>query len=37
MAVALCHGTDHATKVASQVMAIYGETYQDYMEEFDHA
>lgn len=37
MAVALCHGTDHATKVASQVMAIYGETYQDYMKEFDHA
>ena len=36
MAVALCHGTTKATEMASQVMAIYGETYQDYMEEFDH-
>ena len=34
MTVALCHGTDHATKVASDVMAIYGEKLEDYLQEF---
>ena len=37
MAVALCHGTDHATNVASEVMAIYGEKLEDYLQEFNHA
>ena len=37
MAVALCHGSGHATNVASQVMAIYGEKLEDYLKEFNHA
>lgn len=37
MAVALCHGTQYATKAAQQVMALYGEKLEDYMKEFGHA
>jgi len=37
MTVALCHGTSKATEAASQVMALYGETFEDYMKEFNHA
>jgi len=37
MTVALCHGSGHATNVASQVMAIYGEKLEDYLKEFNHA
>ena len=37
MTVALCHGTQQATDKAQQVMELYGETFEDYMKEFDHA
>ena len=37
MVVALCHGSAHATNVASQVMSLYGETFEDYMKEFHNA
>ncbi len=37
MTVALCHGTKQATDKASQVMQLYGETFEEYMKEFDHA
>jgi hypothetical protein len=37
MTVALCYGSNHATEVASQVMAIYGEKLEDYLMEFNHA
>jgi hypothetical protein len=37
MTVALCHGSTHATEVASEVMAIYGEKLEDYLQEFNHA
>ena len=37
MSVALCHGTSQATQSASKVMALYGETFEDYMKEFHHA
>ena len=37
MVVALCHGTKYATKNAHLVMALYGETLEDYMKEFSHA
>jgi hypothetical protein len=37
MAVALCHGTQQATEKAQQVMELYGEKFEDYMKEFDHA
>ena len=37
MTVALCHGTHQATEKAQQVMELYGETFEDYMKEFDHA
>lgn len=37
MTVALCHGTQQATEKAQQVMELYGETFEDYMKEFDHA
>ena len=37
MAVALCHGTQQATEKAQQVMELYGETFEDYLKEFDHA
>jgi hypothetical protein len=37
MVVALCHGSGHATNVASEVMAIYGEKLEDYLQEFNHA
>jgi len=37
MVVALCHGTKQATDKAQQVMELYGETFEDYMKEFDHA
>ena len=37
MSVALCHGSNHATEVASDVMAIYGEKLEDYLMEFNHA
>lgn len=37
MTVALCYGSNHATEVASDVMAIYGEKLEDYLMEFNHA
>ena len=37
MTVALCHGTQQATEKAQQVMELYGETFEEYMKEFDHA
>ena len=37
MTVALCDGTQQATEKAQQVMELYGETFEDYMKEFDHA
>lgn len=37
MVVALCHGTKYATENAHLVMALYGETLEDYMKEFSHA
>lgn len=37
MTVALCHGTQQATEKAQQVMELYGEKFEDYMKEFDHA
>lgn len=37
MAVAVCHGTQRATRAAQQVMELYGETLEDYMKEFSHA
>jgi hypothetical protein len=37
MTVALCYGSNHATEVASEVMAIYGEKLKDYLMEFNHA
>jgi len=37
MTVALCHGTQQATEKAQQVMELYGETFEDYLKEFDHA
>jgi hypothetical protein len=37
MVVALCHGTKYATENAHLVMALYGETLEDYMKEFGHA
>jgi hypothetical protein len=37
MAVALCHGTQKTTKIAHEIMALYGEKFEDYMKEFDHA
>jgi hypothetical protein len=37
MVVAVCHGTQHATQAAQQVMELYGETLEDYMKEFSHA
>lgn len=37
MAVALCHGTQQATQVASQVMELYGESFDEYLKEFGHA
>ena len=35
--VALCHGTQQATEKAQQVMELYGEAFEDYMKEFNHA
>jgi hypothetical protein len=37
MVVALCHGTKYATDNAHLVMALYGETLEDYIKEFSHA
>jgi len=37
MTVALCHGTSRATEMASLVMSLYGETFEDYMKEFHNA
>lgn len=37
MAVQICHGAFAATKVASNVMELYGEEFADYMEEFKNA
>ena len=37
MVVALCHGTKYATDNAHLVMALYGETLEDYIKEFGHA
>ena len=36
-AVLLCHGPKVATEAAPRVMQLYGETFEDYMKEFDHA
>jgi hypothetical protein len=37
MVVVLCHGTQQATQAASQVMELYGESFEEYMKEFGHA
>jgi len=37
MTVALCHGPKQATEKAQQVMDLYGETFEDYLKEFDYA
>ena len=37
MAVALCHGTQETTKIAHEIMALYGEKFEDYMKEFGNA
>jgi len=37
MTVALCHGTQQATEKAQQVMELYGEKFDDYLKEFNHA
>jgi len=37
MVMALCHGIKYATDNAHLVMALYGETLEDYMKEFSHA
>ena len=37
MTVALCHGTNQATDAAGKVMELYGETFEDYMKEFENA
>jgi len=37
MTVALCHGTQQATEKAQQVMQLYGEKFDDYLKEFNHA
>jgi len=37
MTVQLCHGVEPATRAASSVMNLYGEDYQDYMKEHEHA
>jgi hypothetical protein len=33
----ICHGTNNAKLMSKQVMQMYGETYEDYMKEFNHA
>jgi hypothetical protein len=35
--VQICHGTNNAKLMAKQIMQMYGETYEDYMKEFNHA
>jgi hypothetical protein len=37
LAVQLCHGAAAAHQVAHQVMALYGETFEEYMKEFKNA
>ena len=37
MTVALCHGTQQATEKAQQVMELYGEKFDEYLKEFNHA
>ena len=37
MVVALCHGTQQATQAASQVMELYGESFEEYLKEFGNA
>jgi hypothetical protein len=37
MAVQLVHGPAAATSVAHKVLGMYGETFDQYMKEFDHA
>jgi hypothetical protein len=37
MAVSLCHGTQETTKIAHEIMSLYGEKFEDYIKEFDHA
>ena len=37
MVVALCHGTQFATDNAHHVMNLYGETLEEYLEEFANA
>lgn len=37
MTVSLVHGAGFATKNAHMVMALYGETFEDYMKEFGNA
>ena len=34
--VTICHGSDKAKLYAPKVMAMYSETYEDYMKEFHH-
>jgi hypothetical protein len=33
----ICHGPEVATKLAPSIMAMYGETFAEYMREFSHA
>lgn len=37
MTVQLCHGRQFATENAHIVMSLYGESFDDYLAEFDHA
>ena len=37
LAVQLCHGVGAAHKTAHQVMTLYGESFEDYMKEFQNA
>ena len=37
LAVSLCHGPAAATNAAPIVMRLYGESFEDYRKEFDHA
>jgi hypothetical protein len=37
MAVQLCHGADAAAQNAHHVMALYGESFENYLKEFENA
>lgn len=37
MVVALCHGSQAAMDAADSVMLLYGETFAEYLKEFEHA